>query len=296
MKIVITGGHHSSALPVIEEFRSKYPGTEIHWFGHRRSAASDKHDSLEFKEITSLNIPFYDLKAGKVYKTFNIIRLLRVPLGFLQACKWLLKIKPDVILSFGGYLAVPTVISGWFLGIPSITHEQTVVVGYANKLLSKFVKKICIGWKDSEKFFPASKVIYSGVPLRKSVFEIGSDSFNSDNNLPTIYITAGKAGSHTINEVVKEALPELLSICNVIHQSGDHSKFNDYDQLEMIYKEVGGLANGKLYLRKFVMDDEIGEAFNKASVVVSRSGAHTITELLALEKPCVLIPIPWKRT
>jgi len=96
-----------------------------------------------------------------------------------------------------------------------------------------------------------------------------------------------------INEVVKEALPELLSICNVIHQSGDHSKFNDYDQLEMIYKEVGGLANGKLYLRKFVMDDEIGEAFNKASVVVSRSGAHTITELLALEKPCVLIPIPW---
>ena len=179
------------------------------------------------------------------------------------------------------------------LGIPSITHEQTVVVGYANKLLSAFVKKICIGWKDSEKYFPANKIVYSGVPLRKAVFEIGSDSFNSANNLPTIYITAGKTGSHTINEVVKEALPELLSVCNVIHQSGDHSKFNDYGQLESIYKEVSSLANGKFYLRKFVLDAEIGEAFNRSALVVSRSGAHTVTELLALEKPCVLIPIPW---
>ena len=293
MKIVITGGHHSSALPVIDQFRSKYPGTDIYWFGHRRSAAGDKNDTLEYKEITALKIRFYDLKAGKVYKTFNLLRLLRVPFGFVQAFKWLLKIRPDVILSFGGYLAVPVVISGWFLGIPSITHEQTVVVGYANRLLSKFVKKICIGWKDSEKFFHAGKIIYSGVPLRKSIFEIGSNSFNSDNSLPTIYITAGKTGSHTINEVVKEALPELLSICNVIHQSGDHSKYNDFEQLASIYKEVDALANGKYYLRKFVLDEEIGEAFNKASLVVSRAGAHTVTELLALEKPCVLIPIPW---
>ncbi|KKS06837.1 hypothetical protein A3K01_01045 [candidate division WWE3 bacterium RIFOXYD1_FULL_43_17] len=293
MKIVITGGHHSSALPVIDQFRSKYPGTELYWFGHRRSLASDKNDTLEFKEITALGIPFYNLQAGKVYKTFNLLRLLKVPFGFIQAFRWLLKIKPDVILSFGGYLAVPTVISGWVLGIPSITHEQTVVVGYANKLLSTFVKKICIGWKDSVKYFPANKIVYSGVPLRKAVFEIGSDSFNSANSLPTIYITAGKTGSHTINEVVKEALPELLSVCNVIHQSGDHSKFNDYGQLESIYKEVSSLANGKFYLRKFVLDAEIGEAFNRSALVVSRSGAHTVTELLALEKPCVLIPIPW---
>lgn len=293
MKIVITGGHHSSALPVIDQFKSKYPGTEIYWFGHRRSLARDKNDTLEFKEITALGIPFYDLKAGKVYKTFNLLRLLKVPFGFIQAFRWLAKIKPDVILSFGGYLAVPAVISGWFLGIPSITHEQTVVVGYANKLLARFVKKICIGWKDSEKYFPADKIVYSGVPLRKAIFEIGSDSFNSGNNLPTIYITAGKTGSHTINEVVKEALPELLSVCNVIHQSGDHSKYNDYDQLEAIYKEVDSLADGKFYLRKFVLDGEIGEAFNRAALVVARSGAHTITELLALEKPCVLVPIPW---
>src|SRR3989339_828496 len=274
MKIVITGGHHSSALPVIDQFRSKYPGPEIYWLGHRRSAAGDKNDTLEYKEITALGIPFYELKAGKVYKTFNLLRLLKVPFGFIQAFRWMLKIRPDVILSFGGYLAVPVVISGWFLGIPSITHEQTVVVGYANKLLSKFVKKICIGWKDSEKFFPAGKIIYSGVPLRKAVFEIGSDSFSSASSLPTVYITAGKTGSHTINEVVKEALPELLSVCNVIHQSGDHSKFNDYGQLESIYKEVSSLANGKFYLRKFVLDAEKGGGVKKRRVGGARGGGE----------------------
>ncbi|EKD94739.1 MAG: hypothetical protein ACD_25C00245G0003, partial [uncultured bacterium] len=78
-----------------------------------------------------------------------------------------------------------------------------------------------------------------------------------------------------------------------IHQTGDHSKYHDYEQLESIYKEVDRLANGKYYLRKFLLDEEIGEAFNRASLVVSRAGAHTVTELLALEKPCVLIPIPW---
>lgn len=293
MKIVITGGHHSSALPVIEQFRVKYPGTEIYWFGHRFSVKGDKNDTLEYREITALGIPFYNLKAGKVYKTFNIIRLLKVPFGFFQALCWLKKIRPDVILSFGGYLAVPTVIAGWLIGIPSITHEQTVVIGYANKVISKFAKKICVGWKESEKYFPAGKVVYSGVPIRRAVFEKRSNSFEPGNNLPFIYVTAGKTGSHLLNDVIKEALPELLAFANVIHQCGDNSKYNDYEQLEGIYNQVDSLSEGKYFLRRFVLDDEIGEAFNRACLVISRSGAHTVTELLALEKPALLIPIPW---
>ncbi len=293
MKIVITGGHHSSALPVIEQFRVKYPGTEIYWFGHRFSVKGDKNDTLEYREITALGIPFYNLKAGKVYKTFNIIRLLKVPFGFFQALCWLKKIRPDVILSFGGYLAVPTVVAGWLIGIPSITHEQTVVIGYANKVISKFAKKICVGWKESEKYFPAGKVVYSGVPIRRAVFEKRSNSFEPGNNLPFIYVTAGKTGSHLLNDVIKEALPELLAFANVIHQCGDNSKYNDYYQLEGIYNQVASLSEGKYFLRRFVLDDEIGEAFNRACLVISRSGAHTVTELLALEKPALLIPIPW---
>ncbi len=166
MRIVITGGHHSSALPVIAKLREEYPQTQLYWIGHRRSLKGDVNDTLEYQEIKALGIPFYDLKAGKVYRTYDLVRLLRVPFGYFQAFSWLIKIKPDAILSFGGYLAVPVVIAGWFLGIPSITHEQTVAAGYANKVISHFVKKILISWKESEKYYPSGKIIFSGLPIR----------------------------------------------------------------------------------------------------------------------------------
>lgn len=293
MRIVITGGHHSSALPVIPELKKSCPNVEIFWFGHKRSSLGDRNSTLEFSEITSLGIPFFDLKAGKVYKTFNIWRLLKVPFGFFQALFWLIKIRPDVILSFGGYLAVPVVLAGWILCIPSVTHEQTVVAGYANKVISFFAKKICLGWRESEKYFPKNKVVYSGVPLRRSIFEIRSDNINPQNYLPTVYITAGKTGSHIINEVIKDALPELLSIVNLVHQCGDHSKYKDYEHLQQVYEPISKLTEGKYFLRKFVLDEDIGEVLHKADVVIARSGAHTVTELLALEKPSILIPIPW---
>lgn len=289
----MTGGHHSSAVPVIHLIQEKYPDIEIFWVGHRHSSLGDKNDTLEFKEIISLGIPFFDLKAGKVYKTFNIVRLIKVPFGFIQAFYYLLKIKPDVVLSFGGYLAVPVVFDAWILGIPSLTHEQTVVVGYANKFISRFVKKVLVSWEESIKFFSQDKVVFTGIPLRKSVFEVKSNSFKSENGLPTIYITAGKSGSHFINELIKESLSELLSFCNVIHQCGNDSNYKDYDELSSLYSGLDPLSEGNYFLRKYVLENEVGEAFSKASLVVSRSGAHIISELAALEKPSLLIPISW---
>jgi len=205
----------------------------------------------------------------------------------------LLRIKPAVIISFGGYLAAPVVLSGWLLGIPSITHEQTIVTGYANKFIALFAKKVLISWESSAEYFPKKKVVYSGLPLRESIFEQRSTSFVSQNSLPTIYITAGKTGSHILNRVVRESLAELLSFCNVIHQCGDNSNFKDYQDLQTLYAEIDPLCIGEFYLRKFVFETEVGEALNTASVVISRSGAHICGELFVLEKPSLLIPIPW---
>jgi UDP-N-acetylglucosamine--N-acetylmuramyl-(pentapeptide) pyrophosphoryl-undecaprenol N-acetylglucosamine transferase len=295
MKVVITGGHHSSALPVIKKLKEKDSSTQIYWIGHKYSMKGDINSTLEYREITNLGIPFFDLKAGKLYKTYDIGRLIKVPYGVLQSLYLLLKIKPDIILSFGGYIAAPVVISGSILNIPSITHEQTVVSGYANKLIAQFAKKVMISWKESEQYFPKRKVIYTGIPLRQEIFEIKSDSFSTDNNLPTIYISAGKTGSHLINTLVKESLENLLKFCNIIHQTGDNSVNNDFVQLQSTYEKIKDkdAIKGKYFLRKFVFDNEIGEAFNKSDLVVSRSGAHTISELLALKKPCIIIPIPW---
>lgn len=141
MKIVLIGGHHSSAIPVIKELQKSDSSLELVWFGHRNSTRSNKRESLEHKEITALGLKFYSLRAGKFYRTYNPISLLMIPLGFVHALLLLIKERPDAILTFGGYLSVPVVTVGWFLRIPSVLHEQTVVVGYANKFSSFFAKE-----------------------------------------------------------------------------------------------------------------------------------------------------------
>lgn len=292
-KIVITGGHHSSALPVIERLRSIDKNIGIIWFGHKYSLQKDKNPTLEFIEISQMVIPFINLNAGKVYGNFNIFKLLKVPLGFFQAFFNLLRFKPDVILSFGGYLAVPVVISGWLLGIPVVTHEQTVVVGYANKLISFFAKKILISWPTSEKHFPKKKIVYSGIPLRKEIFVSESNAITVENNLPVVCVMGGKTGSHLINNLILDNMEKMLTVCNIIHQTGDNSVYGDYESLVNKYEEIRGIVKGNYYVRKFILANEIGEIYAKTDLIISRAGAHITAEILALEKPSLLIPIPW---
>ena len=135
--------------------------------------------------------------------------------------------------------------------------------------------------------------MFAGLPLRENIFSVGTAFDSIQKDLPTVYITAGKTGSIKVNEAVSECLARLLSMANVIHQCGDHSQYNYYDQLSRDYEDIKGSVLGTYHLRKFVLSDEIGAALNKADLVVTRSGAHITAELIALEKPCLLIPIPW---
>ena len=297
-KIVFIGGHHTPALAVLDSLRRKHqtPNTkhQIHWVGHKYSMWGDKNVSAEYQEVTKRGIPFYDLKAGKLYKTFHPLKLIRLPFGFLQAAYYLLKIRPDLIVSFGGYLAPPVVIAGWLLGIPSVTHEQTVIGGWANKLVARFAKKIFVSWEESLKHFPEEKTIVTGNPLRRSIFEVKnplSPLFSPLN--PTLYITGGKQGSHVINEAVKGALPELLKKYNVIHQCGRSTVYDDYQELSSDGGELSSDLRSRYILRDYITEEEIGAVFAAADVVISRAGANIVCELAALGKPAILIPIPW---
>src|SRR3989344_6098515 len=145
-KILFIGGHYNSTLATLDWLK-EHSDFNFSWVGE--SKYSDGSITPEYQEVTKRNIPFYDLKAGKLYRATNpkyffkvIYNLFLIPLGFITAFRILLKIKPNLIVSFGGYQAVPLVISGSLLGIKSITHEQTVVVGLANNILSFFVNKI----------------------------------------------------------------------------------------------------------------------------------------------------------
>lgn len=283
--LVFTGGHHTSALVVAKELilQGKY---QVVWFGHRYSMWGDKSDSAEYKEVIAAGIKFYDLKAGKFYNTFNPFKLIRIPLGFIQTFYYLLQARPAGIISFGGYLAVPTVISGWLLGIPSITHEQTMVAGWANRVIANFSKKIAITWPESARFYPKSKTVLTGLPLRPEIIQLKKVAMNQlTNNQPTIYITGGKQGSHLINQIIFSILPKLVKNYSVIHQTGSSSVHNDYQHaLGLVQQnyEVFDFDSHKAIL-----------ALKQADIVIGRAGAHIIYELAVLGKKCILIPIPW---
>ncbi len=275
--LVFTGGHHTGALEVAKELKNK--GWKIVWFGHRHSAWGDTSDSAEYKEVTAENIKFYNLLAGKFHKTFNPLKLIRIPWGFIHACYLLLLLKPRGIVSFGGYLAVPTVIMGWVMGIPSVTHEQTITQGWANKLISKFVIKIAVTWKESIKNYD-NKAVQIGLPLRPEILKVKKRITKR----PLLFITGGKQGSHVINEAVFAALPNLKY--DILHQTGNNSEFGDFEKAKAIK-----LSNYKCV--DYLNASEQIQALVDADVVISRSGAHIIYELGYLGKKCVLIPIPW---
>lgn len=276
--LVFTGGHHTSALEVAKVLKDK--GYNIIWFGHRYSMWKDRADSAEYKEVIAMGIKFYDLQAGKFHHTHNPLKLIRIPWGFVQAFYWLMHIKPDGVVSFGGYLAVPTVISGWLLGIKSITHEQTATLGWANKIISHFVKKIAVTWPSSLVLYPKDKVVLTGLPLRPGIIK----SFKLKiKNL--VYITGGKQGSHIINQAVFEALPELIKNYIIIHQTGNSTLYHDFEKSQKFkYSNYQSFD----YSSQKAM-----EALQKASVVITRGGAHIVYELGVLGKKCVIIPIPW---
>lgn len=288
MKIVIIGGHHISALVLAKYLKEKHH--QIYWFGTRYPRWPEKTEGIEYRQVRAENLAFIDLKTGKFHQ--NFWRWWRILFGFFQATWYLLKLKPDLIFSFGGYLAVPVVIGGWLLAIPSITHEQTRTAGLANRFLQYFVKKICLTWPESKKFFKGEKTILTGLPIRKELFSQKKIKLFK-NNLPVILVMGGKQGSHSINLAIREIIAELLLNYNVVHQCGDILKAKDYDDLTILKKSLPKPLRERYLLHKFFGDRRIAEILIASDLVVSRAGAHIIYELALLGKPAIFIPLPF---
>lgn len=282
-RLVFTGGHHTGALEVAK--RLKGQGYEIFWLGHRQSMWGDTADSAEYKDVTAAGIPFYGLKAGKFHHTYNPLKLIRIPWGFIQSFSLLLSLRPNLIVSFGGYLAVPVVIMGWLLGIKSVTHEQTVVAGWANKLISHFASKIALSWPDSMQHYPQDKTVLVGLPVRPEILKIKSQIANNKSLKPSVFITGGKQGAHVINEAVFANISALTNKFKIIHQTGSSTVFGDYAKAREI--KIEGYQCFDYDQKRY------NTALAKCDVVVGRAGAHTVYELGVLGKRSVLVPIPW---
>jgi len=297
-KIVITGGHLTPALAVIEELQ-KRGNWEIFYIGRKYTAEGDKKPSLESIVIQEKGLRFIPINFGRLQHKFTRYTLpafLRIPWGFIFSFYHLARIKPDIILSFGSYVGVPVVISGWLLRIPAVIHEQTTVVGLGNKISSFFAKKICISWPETLDKFPKDKVVLNGNPLRSDIFKkenLSKFKLEFTEKKPLILITGGNQGSHRINVAVEGILEKLLSDYNLFHQVGHLAFFGDFERLSEKKKKLPTKLKNSYHLEKYVGGQRWISLLHKADLVVSRAGINTITELLALGKPQLLIPIPW---
>jgi len=296
MKIVLIGGHLAPALSVLEALPKD---TKVLFIGRKYGLEGDKALSLEYKTITGLNIPFVALNTARLQRKltkYTLPSLLKFPSGITRAFITLIKFKPDVVVGFGGYVSIPVIISAFFLRIPVVIHEQTMEVGFSNRIIARFATKICISWNSSRKYFPKEKVVLTGNPIRK--FKIQNSKFKiigKENKLPIIYITGGSSGSHFINTQIEGCISNLLEKYIVVHQTGDAQEFHDFDRLEKLKNSMPQKLSMRYMLKKFVDPREIGDLLSKTSLIISRSGMNTITELLHFEKPALLIPLPYSQ-
>lgn len=301
MKILITGTHFTPAQATVEELK-KYPDIKLVYLGRKYTREGDSSPSLESQVLPKLGVKFIPIVSGRLQRSFTFYTLpslLKIPIGFIQSFYYLIKESPDVILSFGGYLAVPVVICGWLLSIPIIIHEQTLVSGLANRISAFFASKIAISFSE-HKLSKSNKSVLTGNPLRAEIINPPLDGPSplyqkfiteaKSKHLPLVFITGGNQGSHIINEKVAQILPQLTKIAYIIHQTGD-SKYKDFEKL-IIQKET--LASSDHYMvSKWIDGRDLGGIMSGTDVVVSRAGMNTLLELAYYQIPTLLIPLPY---
>lgn len=262
-KIFITGGHFAPAKAVIDHLYN----WEVFYLGRKHAMEDNMALALEYQELYKVSsIKYLELNTGRLQREFfvnfwqSVKALLKIPMGFMQSFYYLLRYRPNIVLSFGGYVALPVVINAWILDIPVITHEQTESMGLANKIIAFFAKKILK--------FPV---------IREEVIKVKVQNKN------LIYITGGNQGSHVINLAVEKIIGDLVKKYQVIHQMGD-SSYHDFEKAPKI-------KNYKVY--KFLTGEESAKALAESKIIISRAGANTVNEIAFLGKPTVFIPIPW---
>jgi len=289
------------ALSVIAELK-KRGYTNFVWVGHKYNQQKNESFSPEYRTVTLQKIPFVELKTGKIIRSFGLkdipyvlYQLILIPFGVLRSIYIIFKYNPQLVLSFGSYLAVPIVICAKIKGIKVVTHEQTIVSGLANRLIGKFADKVLISWDTSFKYFSKKKTQLTGNPIRKEILSSKSDTLtkNFDKRLPTLLIYGGNQGSHIINKVILDSLQELLQKYNILHQTGNSSVTGDFNMAQDIKKRLPILIQDRYIPKDYILPDEVGEALNKSDIIIGRAGANSITEYLALGKISILIPIPW---
>lgn len=274
--IILTGGgtagHCTPHLAVLPYLKKDFD--KIYYIGSK--------NGIEAQIMKNAGVPYYSVDCVKLKRQLCLSNF-KIPFtlnnGIKQAKKLIEKLKPDVIFSKGGYVALPTVIAAKKYNIPVIAHESDYTVGLANKISSRFCKRVLTSFPQTAKTLKNGE--YVGSPIRKSLYSAdyknALNTFGFDGKKPILLVTGGSQGAQAINNVVHNSLNKLLEKFDIIHLCGKNNIRND-------------LARNGYYQTEFLSKME--NAFAVASLCVSRAGSNTIFELLSLRIPTLLIPLP----
>lgn len=298
MTVYITGGHITPALAVIDEILKKHQEISVIFVGRENAQTSPPQPSRERIEIEQRRVPFVVIDAAKFHRTqllLNLKEILKIPTSFYTIFTEFRKRPPDVILSFGGYIAIPVCIMGKLFGAKVVTHEQTKVAGLANQLLAYIADVIALSSEESLEFFPKEKSVVTGNPIRESLFHEYKTppEWLQDSPLhkPLIYITGGSQGSQIINRTTAAILPKLVQQYVVVHQCGMSVGREYLKELEAEREKLPEEFQTSYIVREWIEEKEVSFLIRKAHFVISRAGANTVQELTLAGTPAIFIPL-----
>lgn len=278
-KVLLTGGGTAghvtpniALLPGLKE-----AGFEIRYIG--------SYNGMERGLIEKEGIPYFGISTGKFRRYLSLKNLsdpIRVLKGYAESVKIIRDYQPDVVFSKGGFVSVPVVLAAKKCHVPVIIHESDMTPGLANKLSIPSATKVCCNFPETLEKLPADKAVLSGSPIRKELLsgdkQAGLRFTGLSADRPILMMMGGSTGSRIINQVLREALPELLKQFQIIHLCGKGN-------LDSSLNHVSG------YVQYEYINNELKDLMAASDIILSRAGANAICELLALKKPNVLVPL-----
>lgn len=300
MKLLLSGGHLTPALAFVDFLQQQHPQDTLVFVGRIYSKAGSQQLSQEKSEMEKRGITFIPFSSTKLSQNTllqKIISLPRLLVSTVVALKIFASHKPDLFLSFGGYLAVPLTLAAWVMRVPVITHEQTRTAGVANSIIAQFAQVIALSYTESLEYFSKYKTMVTGSLIRKSVLNKTAPLPNflkKQPSKPILYITGGSQGSEILNNTIAQITNTLVKDWFVIHQCGKPTKNRNYFKELQQMKQQLPLALKKNYVvREWVSDTELAWIYAHAHCIVSRAGANTTQEIALARVPAILIPLPF---
>lgn len=277
-----TGGHIYPAIAIANELKERFPDSEILFVG-----ASDK---MEMQKVPQAGYKIIGLWIAGIQRKLtldNAMFPLKLMSSIVKSRKIIKEFKPDVVIGTGGFASGPLLRAAGGMGVPTVIQEQNSFPGKTNKWLAQKAKKICVAYDNLERFFPAEKIVFTGNPVRSDILDVEGNReeaikrFELDPEKKTVLVLGGSLGSRRINQLIAKELTWLLAQgVQVIWQCG---KFYFEE-----YQHYGDKEN--VTVLSFI--DRMDLVYAAADVVISRSGASSVSELCLVGKPVLFIPSP----